>query len=55
MADEGHASVASVTWALGKVEEFDPGTQDWTAYEERITQYFIANNSTGAEVEGRGR
>ena len=52
-ADGGHASVASVIWALGKVEEFDPGTQNWTAYEERITQYFIANNVTGAEVEGQ--
>ena len=27
----------------GTIEEFDGATEDWTAYSERLEQYFVAN------------
>ncbi|XP_063800090.1 interferon-inducible GTPase 5-like [Pseudophryne corroboree] len=29
---------------LGKIEEFDPASDDWLLYTERLEQYFIAND-----------
>ena len=28
----------------GTIEEFDGATEDWTAYSERLEQYFVAND-----------
>ena len=28
----------------GTIEEFDSATEDWTAYSERLEQYFVAND-----------
>lgn len=30
--------------SIGKVTEFDPTTDDWTSYTERVKHYLIANN-----------
>ena len=28
----------------GTIEEFDSATEGWTAYSERLEQYFVAND-----------
>ena len=30
--------------AIGKIEPFDDGFEDWPTYVERVEQYFVANN-----------
>ena len=30
--------------SIGKLEEFDEARNDWTAYIERVEQYFLAND-----------
>ena len=30
--------------SIGKLEEFDETRNDWTAYIERVEQYFLAND-----------
>jgi len=30
--------------AIGKIEPFDDGLEDWPTYVERVEQYFVANN-----------
>ena len=47
-----NAGAAPLPWGVGKVEEFEPHQQHWPAYEERLTQYFVANGGTGVEMEG---
>ena len=47
-----NAGAAPLPWGVGKVEEFEPHQQHWPVYEERLTQYFVANGVTGVEVEG---
>ena len=37
------------TTLLGQIEPFDPYTDDWLQYVERMEQMFIANDLTGAE------
>ena len=37
------------TTLLGQIEPFDPDTDDWLQYVERMEQMFIANDLTGAE------
>ena len=32
----------------GTIQEFDSATEDWTAYSERLEQYFFANDVTDA-------
>ena len=34
---------------LGKIEPFDPETEEWPEYVERLGQYFEANDLTGEE------
>lgn len=29
--------------AIGKMDNFDEGSESWTCYEERLEQYFLAN------------
>ena len=48
----GNAGAAPLPLRAAKVKEFDPRQQHWPAYEERLTQYFVANGVTGVEVEG---
>ena len=33
----------------GTVSMFDPSTEDWTTYTERMKHYFVANNVTDAD------
>ena len=47
-----NAGAAPLPWGEGKVEEFEPHQLHWPAYEERLTQYFVANGVKGLEVEG---
>ena len=36
----------AMNW-IGKLEEFDKTRGDWTAYIERVEQYFLANDVSG--------
>ncbi len=37
------------TTLLGHIEEFDPATDDWTLYVERMEEMFKANDLTGRD------
>ena len=43
------------TTLLGQIEPFDPDTDDWLQYVERMEQMFIANDLTGAEKAEKRR
>ena len=33
-----------MSWAIGKIEPFDGGLEDWPTYVESVEQFFVANN-----------
>ena len=37
--------------AHGKLEQFHVGQEDWESYEERLQQYFVANDIMEAEEQ----
>ena len=37
--------------AHGKLDQFHTGQDDWESYEERLQQYFVANNVKDAEKQ----
>ena len=37
--------------AHGKLEQFHVGQEDWESYEERLQQYFVANDIAEAEKQ----
>lgn len=43
------------TTLLGHIEPFDPDTDDWLQYVERMEQMFIANDLVGAEKAEKRR
>ena len=43
------------TTLLGYIEPFDPGTDEWLQYVERMEQMFTANDLTGAEKAEKRR
>ena len=38
--------------AHGKLEQFHVGQENWESYEERLQQYFVANDIVEAENRG---
>jgi hypothetical protein len=36
---------------IGRVEEFNANTDDWTIYQERLDQYFAANKITEGKIQ----
>ena len=40
---------------LGKIEHYDPQTEEWTEYVERVQQFFVANSLTGEDKAEKRR
>ena len=44
MASKSEVTRNKAMNSIGKLEEFDETRDDWTAYIERVEQYFLAND-----------